>query len=263
MGDLAQAADLTSHALATGESLHLPQILYPARHLRGTYLWSEGDLANALTEYRLAIEALDRLRGRLMVEHRAGFLVDKEEVYADAVRLCIQMDDPETGLEFVERAKSRALQDLLAYRVNLSLAPRRVEDAGPIDELHRLREKRDRTYRRWLAADQVKRARRRNAKQHGQKIGPTSRRLKRKLQVTGIRFSFEMPRTPARPRWNRPSGRRSTPWSRRVTPSSNILSPGTRSWSSSSGRMESLLSNCQPISTGSASCSSSFSLTCV
>jgi hypothetical protein len=51
----------------------------------------------------------------MMVEFRADFLEDKTAVYEDMVLLCVALDRAHSGLEYVERAKSRALVDMLAF----------------------------------------------------------------------------------------------------------------------------------------------------
>ena len=53
------------------------------------------------------------------------------------------------ALEYAERAKSRALLDLLAYRLDLGIRVRAEADRPLVEELRHLRSKRDRLYRRW------------------------------------------------------------------------------------------------------------------
>ena len=84
-----------------------------------------------------------------MVEFRVGFLEDKEAIYQDAVGLCIDFNLPTRALEYAERAKSRALLDLLAQRINLNIQARDDADRALVDELMRLRLKRDQLYRSW------------------------------------------------------------------------------------------------------------------
>ena len=104
---------------------------------------------DALGHYDRAIHALERLRGRLMVEFRADFLQDKQVVYEDVVRLCLEQNQPGLALEYAERAKSRALLDLVAFRLDLSVQIRGSEDGPLVNELAQLRAERDRLVRRW------------------------------------------------------------------------------------------------------------------
>ena len=149
LGRYAQAERLTGEALAIGETRNLPTVAYHGHRLFGALAVARGNFQEALAEYDQTIEALERLRGKLMVEFRVGFLEDKEEVYQDAVRLCIDLDLPARALEYAERAKSRALLDLLAQRINLNIQARDDADRVLVDELMRLRMKRDQLYRSW------------------------------------------------------------------------------------------------------------------
>jgi CHAT domain-containing protein/tetratricopeptide (TPR) repeat protein len=147
---------LINQALAVKESQDVPLLTYQSHHLMGSMAHAHGDAQQALAEYDRAINELERMRGRLMIEFRADFLEDKQTVYEDVVALCLELDQPIQGLEYAERAKSRALLDLLAYRLDLSIHTRRAEDSGLAEELMRLRTQRDRVYRRWEASDELR-----------------------------------------------------------------------------------------------------------
>ena len=60
----------------------------------------------------------------MMVEFRADFLADKQRVYEDMVDLLLERGRAETALHYVERAKSRALVEMLAFQLDLRLQPR-------------------------------------------------------------------------------------------------------------------------------------------
>jgi CHAT domain-containing protein len=145
-----QAHRLVTRALAVGQDKDIPALVYQCHHLLGHLAQYQGNYQKALAEYDQAIQELERLRGRLMVEFRADFLEGKEGVYEDVVALCLDLDRPSQGLEYAERAKSRALLDLLAYRHDLSIRARSEKDSRLVDELTYLRAERDRLYRRWL-----------------------------------------------------------------------------------------------------------------
>ncbi len=149
LGKYAQAERLTGEALAIGETRHLPTLAYHGHRLLGALAVARGNSQAALAEYDQTIEALERLRGKLMVEFRVGFLEDKEVIYQDAVGLCVDFNLPARALEYAERAKSRALLDLLAQRINLNIQARDDADRALVDELMRLRMKRDQLYRSW------------------------------------------------------------------------------------------------------------------
>lgn len=144
-----QALRQVTETLAIAESRDIPSLSYQSHHLLGALAVTEGDWQKALVEYDRAIQELERLRGRLMVEFRADFVEDKQVVYEDMVRLCLDVAQPLRALDYAERAKSRALLDLLAYRLNLSIQARGAADHPLVEELVRLRTERDRLYRRW------------------------------------------------------------------------------------------------------------------
>lgn len=147
--EYAQVHQFLFEALKMGEKLNIPTVKYQGRSLLGALALAQGDVETAQGEYELAIQEIERLRGRLMVEFRVSFLEDKESLYQDMVGICIDQGQFLRGLDFAERAKSRALLDLLAYRINLTIQPRDTADIPLVKELTRLRVERDRLYRRW------------------------------------------------------------------------------------------------------------------
>jgi CHAT domain-containing protein len=143
-----EARELARHAQACGENNKVSVLTYQSRHLMGMIAAAEGETEEALAEYDQAIRELEHLRGSMMVEFRAGFLEDKQTFYDDAINLCLELKLPERGLEYAERAKSRALLDLIACRLDLEIQPRVDGDRPLIEQLMRLRQERDRLYRR-------------------------------------------------------------------------------------------------------------------
>ncbi len=144
-----QVHDLLMQALQMGQKLNIPTVRYKGHSLLGSLAVARGDIETAQMEYELAIQEVEQLRGRLMVEFRVSFLGDKESLYQDMVGMCIDQDQPVRGLEFTERAKSRALLDLLAYRLDLTIKARDEKDNPLVEKLTHLRAERDRLYRRW------------------------------------------------------------------------------------------------------------------
>lgn len=140
-------------SLQVGQTHGVPLLVYQAHYLLGGLAEREADAGGARESYDAAIHALEQLRGRMMVEFRADFLQDKDVVYEDMVQLCLQLQRVEEGLDYAERAKSRALLDLLAYRLDVSVQARRKEDEPLVAELVQLRQERDRLYRRWESGE--------------------------------------------------------------------------------------------------------------
>jgi CHAT domain-containing protein len=154
LGCCDQARQSVKLTLDLTESRDIPSLTYQAYHLLGALAVEEGDLEQGLAEYDRAIREVERLRGRLMVEFRVGFVGDKQDIYEDMVDLCLQLDHPQQALEYAERAKSRALLDLLAYRLDLGLQAKAETDRALVDELVHLRAERDRLYRRWEGGEE-------------------------------------------------------------------------------------------------------------
>lgn len=148
-----QARELVNDVLSIGELHNLPALTYQSHHLRGMLAVREGQCHQGLVAYERAIQELERLCGRLMVEFRVDFIEDKERLYEDVVLLCLDLNRPSLGLQYAERAKSRALLELLAHRLDLSIRARSESDRPLVDELVRLRAERDRHYRRWESGE--------------------------------------------------------------------------------------------------------------
>ena len=91
-----------------------------------------------------------------MLEFRAAFVEDKQIVYEDAVLLCLKSNQPAQALDYVERAKSCSLLDLLAHRLDLRVEARSPADKPLLDELSALRSQRDQIYRQWEGNDELR-----------------------------------------------------------------------------------------------------------
>ena len=149
LGQWSLAAEQVQQALAVRNGQTVPALAYQAHYLLGQLAQRGGQPAVALAEFDAAIAALERLRGRLMVEFRADFLEDKQVVYEEAVGLCLDLSRPGDGLAYAERAKSRALLDMLTYKLDIGVQARRSSDQPLVEALQQLRLRRDQLYRRW------------------------------------------------------------------------------------------------------------------
>ncbi len=89
--------------------------MYESHHILGKLSWRKKTLPEAQGHYYQAVEALQRLRGNVMVEHRAGFLMEKVRVYEEIVGLDVELGQVEQALIYTEQAKSRGLLDILAH----------------------------------------------------------------------------------------------------------------------------------------------------
>jgi len=148
-GGMTKSHDLIEQALDIAESIDVPDLTYQAYYLKGKLAIAQGDRLKALVAYDTAIKELERLQSQIMVEFRADFLADKDEVYAHAVDLCLEAENPKVALTFAERAKSRSLLSMLGHHVELRIEARNPADQALVDQILTLRETRDRLYRRW------------------------------------------------------------------------------------------------------------------
>lgn len=140
---------MLQEVFALSEQNDIPTLAYQGYYLLGALCQQQDDMAQAQRAYARAIQELERLRGNLMVEFRANFLADKQMVYEEMVELCLAQHAPAEGFTYAERAKSRALLDLLAHRVDLRIQAKDARDQQAVDQLLHLRRERDRLYRRW------------------------------------------------------------------------------------------------------------------
>ncbi len=143
------AKDHLLQTLKIAHAVDVPILTYQAYYLKGQLAYIQGDRIHALSSYDTAIRELERLQGQIMVEFRADFLSDKNEVYSHAVDLCLDAGNPEIALSYAERAKSRALLAMLGHHIDLRIEARSAADQDMVDQIIALREKRDRLYRRW------------------------------------------------------------------------------------------------------------------
>lgn len=156
LGKKDSAEKILYEVIQIENGLQVPSLAYQVQHLMGRLQAQKGSIEPAIQHLEQAIQILERVSGHLMLEFRAGFIEDKSIVYEDAVRLCLDHRDPETALRYVERARSRALLDLLAYRLNLGVHAQAEADQPLVDQLNQIRAERDRLYRRWESDEEAR-----------------------------------------------------------------------------------------------------------
>ena len=121
----------------------LPQIAYRCETSLGLLAGAAGDSEAAEAAFRRAIAIVEELRAPLPAEEfRTAFVADKILPYTELVRLCL--DGPRTrtreALGYVERARSRALVDLLGGALPARPRARDAFEARLLERLSELRE---------------------------------------------------------------------------------------------------------------------------
>jgi CHAT domain-containing protein len=114
-----------------------------------------GDWTQAIHHYKAAVEQIESIATAISAEeHRTAFLANKTTPYEGLVTL-LAGRDPAQALAWTERAKSRAMVDLLAGKVNLRLRLNATDavDQHRAETLQTLREELNWLYTRltWVA----------------------------------------------------------------------------------------------------------------
>ncbi len=146
-------------ALTQAEKLALPQLRYRAHARLGRLYRLQERTDQALYHLTQAIEEIERLRATLPQETlRTAFLRDKLAPYENLIQLYLAIGD-ENGLRqafaVAERARSRALLDLLAVSIDARLQAAEADEAQATlrQQLEAMRADLDLIYNELLAAD--------------------------------------------------------------------------------------------------------------
>jgi CHAT domain-containing protein len=139
LGEATGAQQAVSQALATIHGRAVPWLDFQVQRFAGDLAEADGRTSDALDAYRQAVRALEQVQGRILTEGRASYLADKVDVYEAVVGLFLRTADPDQAFEYVERAKSRALVDALAGRLDIRIRPRTGDEQALADQLVLLR----------------------------------------------------------------------------------------------------------------------------
>ncbi len=118
LGETPRATRLARATLRSAEAAGDAWVAYQCHHLLARGHAAAGRRPAALAAYRAAIDAVERLRSRIVVDDfKTRFLEDKVDLYESAVETCLEGGTPELvgeALRTLELAKSRSLTDLLS-----------------------------------------------------------------------------------------------------------------------------------------------------
>jgi CHAT domain-containing protein len=144
----------SSAAIAGGEEvlrtcrrIHAPWLQIEALRLIGRAHLRLGDTTPAIAAYRRAVDELERYRGGVPPDaYMASFLGGHSALYDEAMEALVAAGEVPAAFECAERAKSRALVEILAGRRERQ---RSTRDAGPlVQRLRHLRERLSAVYER-------------------------------------------------------------------------------------------------------------------
>lgn len=115
-GDAARAASLAHQAVERAELIRNPEMLWTALFAQARVERHAGRREEARRLLQRSLDVIEAMRSEVAPsdEAKAGFLVDKQAVYAEAVDLAFDLGEVPLALEIGERARARAFLDLLA-----------------------------------------------------------------------------------------------------------------------------------------------------
>ncbi len=140
LGQDEEAQGVAGAALHLATEFDVPWLTYRARHLLGRLAEIAQDRETALEHYEACLAGIERLRRQVAVELRSSFLADKGQVYEDVVSLRLATNQVMPAFNTVERAKSRALVELLAHDLDIRVKVRRESDRDLVAHIERLRQ---------------------------------------------------------------------------------------------------------------------------
>jgi CHAT domain-containing protein len=128
MGRLDEAEKGYQSMLDIQETRENGDIYWLILHDMGSLARKHGRLSEAVDDYAKAIDVIERYRSSINSEaSKIGFIGDKSALYGDIVETLLQAGRPEEAYAYVERAKSRALVDLLAGQHDFATSSRTAD----------------------------------------------------------------------------------------------------------------------------------------
>jgi CHAT domain-containing protein/uncharacterized protein HemY len=118
LGDAGKALDYGQRAVEVAGRINNVEQRWVAAYLLGSIQRELGLPAEALKSFQDSLAIIERLRADIIPvdEAKAGFLEDKQVVYADTISLLLELGRVADALEVAERARARAFLDLLGGR---------------------------------------------------------------------------------------------------------------------------------------------------
>ena len=153
LGEVGESAEIIKTITSHTSTASLPHLRLRAEQLAAQIALAQDDLQRAAAQFATALDTLDTVSGAIMLEQRADFMRDKAAVYGEAVVTQLRLGDVTAAFAIAERTKSRALVELLAYRVDLSIKARASDDRALVQQFNELVTRRNQILRRQQISD--------------------------------------------------------------------------------------------------------------
>lgn len=112
-----EATQYLQEAASLAQALFAPDVEWRAVHQLGLLQRETRRFEESLASLLQAVQIIERMRARIRVtEHQAGFINDKQEVYADLIDLLVEMGRDDDAFAVAERARARGFLDMLGNR---------------------------------------------------------------------------------------------------------------------------------------------------
>ena len=109
-----QALECLNESLRMAKEMHVPETIWRCEKNIGDVYAEMNQSDDALQSYRSSIEVVEGIRKKLELEKfKTSFMESKMEVYETIVSLLMQMDRKNEAFQYIERAKARALVEML------------------------------------------------------------------------------------------------------------------------------------------------------
>ncbi|GAB4430796.1 MAG: CHAT domain-containing protein [Chloroflexi bacterium OHK40] len=139
-GDHVAARQILEETLRAAEASAAPQIAQRCTTSLGLLAATLDDLLAAEAYFLRAVVIAEQMRAPLPAEEfRTAFLSDKRSPFAELTRICLATNRTSQSLAFIERARSRALVEMLGETPAPEKRPRDPFEARLVERLKQLR----------------------------------------------------------------------------------------------------------------------------
>ncbi len=150
-GEYQRAFEYCRSALERVQTLDVPALKHQLYFVLGQVEEAAGDVDAALSAFRRSQGNLERIRSHLQIEElKIAFPEDRLAVYESLVDLIARrettVEEKRASFTYIERAKSRSLADLMAFRAP-ALAPKSEARSDQAEHVRKLREELNWYYR--------------------------------------------------------------------------------------------------------------------